>query len=35
MIKTWVKNGALVVVEGQDERRKTKSFVEVGTWANE
>jgi hypothetical protein len=29
-LKTWIGNGALVVVEGEDEQRKKRSFVEVG-----
>jgi hypothetical protein len=35
MVKTWVANGALVTVQGDDENRKQKSFIEVGTWATE
>ena len=31
MLKTWIKNGSLVVVEGEDEQRKKRSFVEVGS----
>jgi hypothetical protein len=30
LLKTWIGNGALVVVEGEDEQRKKRSFVEVG-----
>ena len=30
-LKTWIGNGALVVVEGEDEQRKKRSFVEVGS----
>lgn len=30
MLKTWIKNGALVIVEGLDEKRKPRSFIEVG-----
>ena len=33
LLKTWIENGALVVVEGKDERRKKRSFVEVGSVA--
>jgi hypothetical protein len=35
LLKTWIANGALVVAEGQDEQRKKRSFVEVGTAADE
>ena len=35
LIKTWLENEALVKVEGQDDRRKMKTFIEVGTWASE
>src|SRR5277367_395764 len=30
LLKTWIGNGALVGVEGEDEQRKKLSFVEVG-----
>ena len=33
LLKTWIGNGALVVVEGEDEQRKKRSFVEVGSVA--
>lgn len=33
MINTWIKNGALVVIQCPDENRKLKPFVEVGQWA--
>ena len=29
LIKVWLGSGALVVVKRQDDRRKTKDFVEV------
>ena len=29
MLKVWLAAGSLVVVEGQDENRETKKFVEV------
>ena len=36
ILKTWLDNGALVTVEGHDDhQRKTKTFIEVGTWAAE
>lgn len=35
MLRTWIANGALVVVEQRDgDRRENKRFVEVGTWAS-
>jgi hypothetical protein len=34
MLKTWIANGALIVVTGTDERRRQKSFVEVGRSAD-
>lgn len=33
LLKTWTANGMFVTVEGQDEARKTRTFVEVGTLA--
>jgi hypothetical protein len=33
LIKTWVKQGALVVVTKPDKQRKPRDFVEVGDWA--
>lgn len=35
VLKTWFASGALVVVEGLDERRNPRSFVEVGEWADD
>jgi hypothetical protein len=35
MVKTWVKNGVLVEVRGEDENRKKKTFIKVGEWATE
>jgi hypothetical protein len=31
LLKTWIATGALVAVEGEDEQRKKRSFVEVGS----
>jgi hypothetical protein len=33
MLKTWIKNGALVIVEGLDAKRMPRSYIEVGTIA--
>ena len=33
LLKTWTTNGMFVTVEGQDEARKARTFVEVGTLA--
>jgi hypothetical protein len=33
LVKAWLKSGALVVVHGQDERRKPVAYVEVGAAA--
>ncbi|MGH1571378.1 hypothetical protein ACRAWG_12615 [Methylobacterium sp. P31] len=33
LLKTWIANGMFVTVEGQDEARRTRTFVEVGTLA--
>src|SRR5271163_1066245 len=33
LLKTWIGDGALVVVKGEDEQRKKRSFVEVGSVA--
>jgi AAA domain len=35
LLKTWLKNGSLVEAERQDEGRKTRRYVEVGTWVEE
>ena len=35
MLKTWIKNGMLVVVEGEDAKRNKRSFIEVGKPAND
>lgn len=35
ILKQWIKNDVLRVVEGQDEKRNTRKFVEVGTWVSE
>lgn len=34
MVRTWIKTGALVVVEVEDEHRKLRPTVVVGKWAN-
>jgi AAA domain len=34
LLKTWISNGMFVVIDGKDERRRSKQFVEVGTWAD-
>ena len=35
MLKQWIANGALVVVEGLDAKREKRSFIEAGTPAND
>ena len=35
MLQMWIKNGMFVIVDGKDERRETRSFVEVGEPAND
>ena len=35
LLKTWIANGMLVVVEGKDERHETRSFIEVGKPADD
>jgi hypothetical protein len=35
LLKTWIANGVLVVIEGKDSRHETRSFIEVGTTAND
>jgi hypothetical protein len=35
LLKVWKSTGALVEVEGKDEARKPKTFIEVGTPAND
>ena len=34
LLKTWIKSGALKVVERPDEAAQAKDFVEVGEWAS-
>jgi AAA domain len=34
LLKTWMKNGMFVVVDGKDKQRHPRQFVEVGTWAD-
>jgi hypothetical protein len=33
LLATWTRKGLFVVVEGKDEARRPKQFVEVGQWA--
>jgi len=35
MLKTWVENGALVSVEGTDEKRNKRMFIEAGERVND
>ena len=35
LLKTWIQNGMFVVVEGLDEKREKRSYIEVGTWADD
>jgi hypothetical protein len=35
LLKIWIANGMFVVVDGKDEKRETRSYVEVGRWAND
>jgi hypothetical protein len=35
LLKDWIKNGALKIVEREDEQRHNRKFVEVGRWAVE
>jgi hypothetical protein len=35
MLKTWIANGMFVIVEGLDEQRRKRSFIEVGAPAND
>ena len=35
LLKTWIANGMFVVVEGVDDKRKKRSFIEVGKPAND
>jgi hypothetical protein len=34
LLKTWIEDGMLVVVDGLDDSRRTRSFIEVGTSAD-
>jgi hypothetical protein len=35
LLKTWIANGMLVVVDGEDEKRMTRKFIEVGKPADD
>jgi hypothetical protein len=35
LLKNWIANGMFMVVEGEDDNREMRKFVEVGTWADE
>ena len=35
LLKTWIKTGMLVIVEGEDGSRRKRSFIEVGTPADD
>ena len=35
ILKIWIAAGMFVLVEGRDEARRLRTFVEVGTWAND
>jgi hypothetical protein len=35
LLKKWIANGMLVVVDGKDERHETRSFIEVGKPADD
>lgn len=35
MVKEWIKNGVLEVVEGEDAKRMKRKFVIVGNWVTE
>lgn len=35
MLREWVRNGVLEVVEGEDEKRMKRKFVVVGKWVTE
>jgi hypothetical protein len=35
MLKRWIAAGALKTVKGMDEKRRERSYVEVGEWADE
>jgi hypothetical protein len=35
LLKTWIATGMLVVVEGEDAKRMKRSFIEVGTPADD
>jgi hypothetical protein len=35
MLKEWIRNGVLEVVEGEDNQRRKRKFVVVGNWVTE
>src|SRR5262249_29603115 len=34
-LKIWIENGMFKEVSGQDDTRRDRTFIEVGTWAND
>ena len=35
LLKTWIRTGMFVVVEGTDEKRNKRSFIEIGESASD
>jgi hypothetical protein len=35
LLKTWIKNGMFKVVDGLDDHREKRNFIEVGEAAND
>jgi hypothetical protein len=35
LLKTWISTGIFVVVEGLDDKREKRNFIEVGTPADD
>ena len=35
LLREWIRNDVLRVVEDEDETRRKRKFVEVGTWVTE
>jgi hypothetical protein len=35
LLKIWIQNGMFVIVNGFDEKRNKRPFIEVGNWATD
>ena len=35
LIKVWLSTGMLATVEGEDDKRMKRTYIEVGAWATD